>query len=803
MRSGMNACFLTVLILAMAVTGIPARAEGAGADPFSFWDYTVNPGAWGVFPDAMAAGVRAAAGLDALSSGSFAAAWEAAVGVPGLLYRYANDAGSASHELTRAAGLGPYLGFGLRFRWDSGLPAGIWWGYQDIGLVARPLAFVSMAVSMKDALDAAGDGLGDLGFGLAVRPLAFDPGLETLLTVGAEARYAHGEFSFDGVGARIVLDPWLSLRGWYAPASSTFGASLSFSLGGLETSAGVSSLSAAFGEAFRMGRATRDVQRLFGGSVLVLEDLESLDPTPPLLDYDPGVGKGRDPWYGRVLDAVDRAASDPSIMALVLLDPPALDSDARAQEFGRALGRFRAAGKQLYVHAKSLERLSYVYATAGADLLALDPNGLVALTDVASFSFYLKEALGKLGIEAYNLQSHEYKTANNMLSESGMTDAERSMMARIVKGLASQGHEALAAARGSRLKAGAAETVGNGPYLSAGAALEAGLVDSLLYREEFDDAVGKKTGRAPRVDLGTYARERGLSWGSASLDRRVEVVHLSGSIIEGEGAAGVSIGDSAAERLKALRGDPMTAGVILRVDSGGGSALTSDHIAREVKKLKEAGKPVIASMAGYAASGGYYISAYADEIFAEAGTLTGSIGVAAVSFSAVDLLKNLGIGVDGVSAGPSGGFGSVFMPRRERDTEVYRAYVRYVYDRFVAVVAEGRKMDKAKVDGLGKGQIWLGSEAVANGLVDRIGGLDDAKAAMEKRLGGRARFVDSVPGNPAQGLLSTGVRAAVSAALGLDAAPEALADALRMVKEVASMGGGPLYLEPACLMGVR
>jgi len=813
MRTKPSFSFFLTIALTAALCG-PAWADGSsasGADPLSFWDYTVNPGAWGLFPDAMAAGVRAAAGLDDFASyanGSLTAPYEVGFGFPGLLYRYAAEGSSWSCELTDSVGLGRFLGLGLRFRWNSALSTAKWWGYQDVGLVVQPIAFLSLSVSMQDLFDAAGDGPGGVDFGLAVRPLAFDPRLETMLTVSADASYAGGAFSFGSVGVRIMMEPWLSLKGWYTPSTSAFGAGLSLSLGGLETSAGVSPLSAAsitgatasLGEAFRMGHATRDLQRTFGKSVLVLEDLESLGQAPPLMDYDPGIGKGRAPWYGQILDAVERAASDPSISALVLVDPLFLDSDARAQEFARVLKGFRDAGKQVYVHAKVLERLSYLYAAAGADLLAFDPNGIFALTDVASYSFYLKEFFGKLGIEVYNLQSHEYKTANNMFSESGMTEAERAMKTRYVTGLAAQGHAALDAARAGKLKAGAAEAVGQGPYLSPGSALEAGLVDSLMYRDEFDKAVEEKTAKAPRIDIRAYARERDLSWG-VSMDRQVAVVYLSGSIIEDKGVAGESIGELAAERLKALREDPMTAGVILRVDSGGGSALTSDHIAREVRKLKEAGKPVVVSMAGYAASGGYYISAYADEILAEAGTITGSIGVTGAQFNAVGLLKNLGVGMEGISAGPSGEFGNMFLPRKERDAGIYRAYIQYIYDRFVNVVSEGRKMDKARVDELGKGQIWLGSEAVANGLIDRIGGLDDAKAAMEKRLGGRARYVDVVPGDQARGLFSIEARAAVSAALGLDTVPEFLGDAMKLVKDLDAMGDGPLYLEPAALLG--
>ena len=241
-------------------------------------------------------------------------------------------------------------------------------------------------------------------------------------------------------------------------------------------------------------------------------------------------------------------------------------------------------------------------------------------------------------------------------------------------------------------------------------------------------------------------------------------------------------------------------GVILRVDSGGGSALTSDHIAREVKRLREAGKPVVVSMASYAASGGYYISANADRIFAEAGTLTGSIGVIGLDFSVVRMLDKLGVGADIVSAGPSGAFGNPFMPRRDTDEAALRSYIYYVYDRFVDVVADGRKMDRAKVDELGKGQVWLGSEAVKNGLVDAIGGIDDAKAAIGELIGAKTRFVDYVPGDSGMGPLL----GLLGARLGLESRQAGLVagaidEAVRFADDIAAMGDGLLYLAPEYL----
>jgi protease-4 len=552
----------------------------------------------------------------------------------------------------------------------------------------------------------------------------------------------------------------------------------------------------------RLGRGTVSAARVLSKAILVIDEPGYYAKTPPYFDFGNGMAKAQI-WLGQALAAIDRAASDPSIQAIALIEPPRFDSDARAQEFGRALRRFKQAGKSLYVYASSMDRLSYVYAASGAEFIALDPNGVLAIVDASSFSLYLKGLFEKLGVDVYNLQSHESKTALNVFSEDSMTPAERVMKERYVGGLARQAYDFLDGARGSRLAAGsAAKAIGAGPYLDPRRAVEAGLVDRLMYREEFDDKLDELTHGAPFVDIRTYARERGLSWGGP-MGKRVAVVYLSGNIIEGDGVAGVSIGDSAAQLLAALREDRTLAGVILRVDSGGGSALTSDHIAREVKLLREAGKTVVASMAGFAASGGYYVSANADRIYAEAGTITGSIGVVNMALNATRMLGKLGVGTGIVSAGESGAFGNPFLPRRAGDTAEQEAYIDYVYDRFVDVVAEGRKMDRARVDELGKGQIWLGSEAKANGLIDELGGLDEAKAGMEKLIGSRLAFFDIVPGTFDTGMLTDFFGTTAAGMLGLGARSnvglDALADALRAASDVAAMGEGLLYFAPEYL----
>ena len=802
-------------IFMLAVLSGPAAQTAGSADPFSVWDYagvgSGNPAAWGLFPDVMAFGVRGQARsgdvatwlTSAYAPDSLAGSFDFVYGMPGLLYHYAANGATTSQELTGAVGLGQALAMGLRFRWESGLDSG--WGRQDIGLIVRPARYASVSIALPDAFDTRQDGFDGIDLGLSLRPLSALPGKGSMLTLSADARYTTGAFSLSSIGARFILNDWLSVSGAYDVAASAFGLGVSVALSGSETSTGfvadrgaeLADGQLSLGQSMRLGHATKPASRVFASSVLVIDKPGAWSPNPPLFPLDAVIGQ-LPIWSGQAIAAINRAAADPSIKAIVMVEPPQFDSDARAQEFGRALDRFRAAGKAIYVYATTMDRLSYLYAASGARLVALDPNGSLAVVDVSAFALYFKDLLGKLGIDVYNLRSHEPKTAYNSLSESGMTEADRAAKARIVGGLASQGYAALDSAHRSNMSGTAASVLAGGPYLDPTAAVAAGLVDALMYRDEFDDRVDELTSGAPRVDIRDYARERSSAWPDPFV-RRVAVVYLSGTIIDGEGVAGASIGESAADLLAALVDDATVAGVILRVDSGGGSALTSDHIARQVKRLKDAKKPVVVSMAGYAASGGYYIATQASRIFAEAGTLTGSIGVTGLDINATRMLASLGIGAEGVSASASGDYGNPFVPRRDRDAAIERAAIEYTYGRFVDVVAAGRGMDRAAVDALAQGQVWLGSEAVRNGLADAVGGLDDAKAAIEDMLGpGRpVSFADYLPGGIGSGPFSALFRSALTSSLGPGAQP--VLAAARFAIELGSLGSGPLYLAPEYL----
>ncbi len=790
---------LIAVVFTLCGLTLVAQETGQGmADPRSLWEYQANPAAWTLSGDTAALGFRSQLDINALNDyASQNYPKDLVIGLPGALYRYTHsDTAGTEHAFTSSFNIGKGFAFGWRLRtpdFASGNDT------HDLGLILRPNGLVSMGIARNDL--ASSEGSWD--FGLGLRPLAFAGGsLADILTLSADARYAQNAFSVAALTARLSLDEGLQIKAWYEPQSSSFGLGLRLAYTSAEATL-----------------ETRDLARpelLSAGLALRVNERIALKPSIAarrgallVIDYDTSssppyrmAASGRSSLlrHELLVAALERAAQDPLIGAIALMNPVAPPSEAKAQELSRALASFKASGKRLYAYARYQDRLSYIYLASGAELFALDPNGSLALVDTGSFSLYFRAFFEKLGLRFYNLRSHDTKTAFNSFSEYGMTEAERAMKLRFVQGLAKQGYEALSAARQDRLSAGAAAALAAGPYLVPTAGRDAGLVDRIMYRDEFEDYLSDEQGWKQRVSLEQYYRTRDTSWGEHPLAKTVVVLHLSGSIINGHGMAGASIGESTALRLRELRDDPRVRGVILRVDTGGGDAGVSDLIAREVALTVAEGKPVYVSMSGYAASGGYYISAPANRIWAEAGTITGSIGVTGLVPDATGLLDKLGIAAESVSSSPSADFSNPLLPHREGDAEAQEAAIRYIYERFIAVVALGRSMDKERVDELGKGQVWLGSEAVENGLADELGGLSAVKAAMARRLGGSVVYRDEQPGRP-QGLPILSLLG--SRTLAASALPAKLEELAFLAAELEALGTGPLCILPDYLWRQR
>ena len=461
------------------------------------------------------------------------------------------------------------------------------------------------------------------------------------------------------------------------------------------------------------------------GGYLSIELAGEIPEAPP-----PSLGgffETRPPSIRGLVEAVDRAAHDPRVKGLLLRVGSVDAGWARVQELRDALDRFKRTGKPSWAHLESPGNLEYLLAT-GCSKIAVAPTATLDVSGLAAEITFFRGTLDKLGIEAQFEGIGKYKNAPNQFTERGFTEPHREQMEALVGGLFEQYVDAIA--RGRRLKPEAVRAlVDRGPFL-ASEAKQAGLVDELFYRDEVESRVpgGNKMAPAPYVRAG-----RG-----GAFDRRpkLALVYAVGDLMAGESQDGPfgSVAGSATivQGLRAAREDASVRAVILRVDSPGGSAPAADAIWREVQ-LTRRQKPVVASMGDYAASGGFYVAMGADAIVAEPGTITGSIGVFSGKFSLRGLYAKLGISQETVQRGKNATLFSSYVPWDDAQRAKVRALNQSIYDAFVSKAAEGRHKTPAEIEKLAQGRVWTGLEAARSGLVDGLGGLDEAVRLARQR----------------------------------------------------------------------
>jgi len=734
---------LSMLIL---VAGVLAAEPRFRADDGNLWRLADNPALSAVSGDGFSVG----------TAYSPQAAWnqgahEVQLLSPFFSFQYGWE-GANKSTLSFGMAMGPWEGVSVGYRRDAVQAAGASSTTHNFGALWRPFDALSAAVTVDDAF-----GPKVLwGAGLGVRPLTvFWPGADWL-TLTADGRW-NGSIEVERWGGRLS---WRGsdLRLWYEPATGTPGLEATVTWGAAEASLSPTRV----GAALRWTSQTPDVTP-WGPVILKIEGRGTLTAGPtPVSPWTSLLG-GSGAWSLPALtDLLDRAAESRAVTAVVFVDPPRVSGLADAQTLALAVGRLKAAGKKVYIHADDFsDSAGYQGWQTSADRLSLDPSGSVGLAASGMRRFYLKALLDSVGIQFYNFAPWETKSYSNTLTFPSMPDGERAMVQRYLGDLNAQAAEALAAGRGARLRQDAAALVAAGPYLVGSEALDKGLVDALENRADFFEWLQTTHPGATMVD--TIPRDKDQSWGPTVTRRTVALVHLSGDIVLGAGQAGRSIGRAAVDTLAGLRDDSSVQAVVLRVDSPGGAVLPSDALADQVKKTVAAGKPVLVVMGDVAASGGYYLAAPATRIWARPGTITGSIGVTAALFTAPEALKRLGIQPDGVDPAPSAGFGDWTRAPSEADKARWNAVIQYHYQRFLDVVAAGRGLSKIKLEPLARGQVYTGREALALGLVDALGGQEDAQAWLEDKLGGPIAWREYLPGQtaPFGGLLGPLAAAAV------------------------------------------
>ncbi len=435
--------------------------------------------------------------------------------------------------------------------------------------------------------------------------------------------------------------------------------------------------------------------------------------------------------------ALELAGIDPRVQGLVARLDATNHGFAIAEEVREAIGRFSRSGKPAVAWADSFGELGpanegYFIATA-FDSIHLQPGGIVGLTGLIAEIPFVRPLLDRLGIEAQLTRRTEYKTALDSLIEDGFTEANREMLNDLLDGLYATLVAGIADGRGQSPEA-VERLIDSGP-LMAEDALAAGLVDGLAFRDEVVDRALEAAGpEAELVDLGLYAR-RTLPAADEARDATIALVVGQGAIQRGSAGLDRLIGaDDLAERLSRAREDDAIDAVVLRLDSGGGSAVASQTIARAVARLGEAGKPVVVSMGNAAASGGYWIAMGAPHIVARPSTLTGSIGVIAGKPVLAEAWEQLGVRWESVERGENAAFLSLHQPFDATGRARLEANVDALYARFKEGVAAGRGLSAAEVEAVAQGRVWLGAQALEHGLIDELGGLPAARAAAVRLL---------------------------------------------------------------------
>ncbi|MBV9343620.1 MAG: signal peptide peptidase SppA [Gammaproteobacteria bacterium] len=443
-------------------------------------------------------------------------------------------------------------------------------------------------------------------------------------------------------------------------------------------------------------------------------------------------------------DAIRAAASDRRI-PVVVLDLDKLDSATQPtlEELASALREFRAAGKKVIAYGVELTQERY-YLAAQADESYVDPMGFVLLEGYDRYSPYLKEALDKLGVDINVFRVGRFKSAVEIFTRSDMSAEDREETRAYLGALWGTYQEAVTRAR--RLKPEAVEhyvdtlattvpaAAGNAPRVALEAGLVTGVKTELEVERRLIDLVGSDDSgdSFSAVSSADYARvvhaQRRLSGRN-----RVGVIVASGEILDGDQPPGTIGGDSTARLIREARLDKDVKAVLLRVNSPGGSVLASEEIYRELTALRAAGKPLVVSMSGYAASGGYYISAPADEIWASPATLTGSIGVFAIIPTIDRTLGKLGIGVDGVGTTSLSGQARLDRPLGPAAKVLLQSQIDRTYQDFLERVASGRKKSHDQVDAIAQGRVWAGIDARRLGLVDQLGSFNEALKAAARR----------------------------------------------------------------------
>lgn len=644
--------------------------------------------------------------------------------------------------------LGRHLAVGTHLGWQ--MPEGsdnnfVTW---DIGLGWRPLSFLGFSAIAQNIGEPAPeqDIHSRYGGGIVLRPLGdrLYLGVDYLFTGLLDRRNGQTTPDLDGAyefSLRAIPTDGLVLRA-YANQDVVVGAGLemffgrhgggAYLQGSLQDGGAPNSLLYA--------ASSPDNERLFGSGKMVagflIDEAYNYQPTTGIF----GIQSGES--YMGLLSRIHEAARDPSAKGIFIHLQQAPFSLAQVEEIRAELQEARGRGKFVVVYLdRTTSNAAFLLASA-ADKILLHPATDLNLVGLSAELQFYAGALDLLGVDAQYARREEYKSAPEQYLDTASSAPNREQMNALLDETFTVLTEGIGDGRG-RSADFVARLIDEGPF-TATEALERNLVDDLVYPDEISDKLDELMARS-NLTMGYGRRGAMQGWRAPN---EIAVIYVDGVIVSGPSSAGGGLlgggpqagSETIVQQLQLASRDPSVKAVVMRVDSPGGSAFASDEIWHAVQQLKEKGKPVVVSMGGTAASGGYYVSAGATAIYALPSTITGSIGVYSGKFNVEGLYERLGIQVEQFSRGRNAAMYTLSRPMNEQEYASMDRLVAETYSRFQERVQEGRSLTEEEVQDVTRGRVWTGTAAQQHGLVDELGTFHDAvsRARAEAGIRGRA-----------------------------------------------------------------
>jgi protease-4 len=484
---------------------------------------------------------------------------------------------------------------------------------------------------------------------------------------------------------------------------------------------------------FAIGRIFANKQPTIAGNSVLVLDLQGEVPEAAPVEIPFPIGRAQSPPTVRDLwTSLREAAKDQRVKAIVLQPRGVGAGWAKLQEIRHEIGEFKKSGKPVYAYLQSPGSREYYLASA-ADKIYLSPDDMVDVKGFLLEEMYFKNTLDKLGVQIEVDHIGKYKDAGDLFTKTSMSPETREVLNQVLDQIYNDFCASVGTSR--HMTADQVKTlIDSGPF-EGSQAKASGLIDELAYEDQVFTDLKKRTGEKDLNKLGIRSYFRA----TPGKGDRIAVLVGEGDIVRGDpqdafGETNNISSGGFAKAIRQVRNDSSIKGVIVRVDSPGGDSVASDEILHELKLLSAA-KPLAISMSDYAASGGYFISMTGDPIVSYPDTLTGSIGVLYIRPNLHGLFDKLGIQEDQISRGKLANLDDTTQPLSDAGRQKLHESILATYKSFVGKVAAARKKNFDQIDALAQGHVWMGEQAKQNGLVDQLGGLDEAITIVRKKAG--------------------------------------------------------------------